>query len=245
MSIKILLTISLGLVAANCWLADAASAISFTANLSEFTDGGTDAGIITLEDVAGGGIRFTAEITKPTINGDIAGLWFGVTDTNLLSSLSVSNLTTSTGETSFNLLTSTSSCPSSGQNNLNGGGTPCSSGLLNSLISFGKAGSSDGLIQSVSFILNSSALTSSFSIDDLNESFGLRYQSTDANKGGSSKLRYHYPGYMGTTSDTFTIKEGQTPPPGAVPVGGFEKPEDDPLNTVHPSGKNKNKNKNK
>lgn len=242
MSSKTLLKISLGIAATSCFYADSAIALVLSAQLNEFT-GDNAAGQITLEDWVDGSIKFTAEITSPTINGDISGLWFGLKDTSLLSSLSISNLTTNTGDNSFNYLYNSdpdsTSCLSSGQNNLNGDKLLCESGLINGLVSFGKAGSSGGLVQTVSFILSSSI--SSLTINDFNEAFGLRYQSTGSAQEGSSKLRYYYPGYMGTTSDSFELSEGQTPPPGAVPVENTEEP-NEPVIVDHP-GKGKAKGK--
>lgn len=243
MSTKTLLSIVLGITAVSCFSASSAQALSFTAGLEEFT-GDNAAGKITLEDWVGGGVKFTAEITAPTINGDISGLWFGLKDTSLLSSLHISNLMTNTGDNSFKYIynsdSNATSCLSSGQNNLNGGTdkTFCESGLTNGLISFGKAGSSGGLVQTVSFILSSK--TNPLTITNFNEAFGLRYQSTGGSE-GSSKLRYYYPGYKGTTSDSFELPAGQTPPPGAVPVGNTQAPNEPAI--VESPGKGKGKGK--
>lgn len=226
----------------SCFHAGSAQALSFAAELEEFT-GNNAAGKITLEDWVDGGVKLTAKITSPTINGDISGLWFGLKDTSLLSSLNISNLMTSTGDNSFdykyNSDPSSTSCLSSGQNNLNGDKVLCESGLTNGLISFGKAGSSGGLVQTVSFIFSSNI--SSLTVTNFNEAFGLRYQSTGSSKNGSSKLRYYYPGYKGTTSDTFELPEGQTPPPGAVPVENPEQSNNS--NKDKAKGKNKGKGK--
>ncbi|NJN73942.1 MAG: hypothetical protein HC799_14565 [Limnothrix sp. RL_2_0] len=110
------------------------------------------------------------------------------------------------------------------------------------MISFGKAGSSTGLVQKVSFILSSSF--ASITVADFNTAFGLRYQSTGSSQGGSSKLRYYYPGYMGTTSSTFELPADQTPPPGAVPVEKVEEESIEPA-VVYPSNNGKDKGKGK
>ncbi|NJN73941.1 MAG: hypothetical protein HC799_14560 [Limnothrix sp. RL_2_0] len=71
----------------SCFHAGSAQALSFTAE--DFT-GDNAAGRITLEDWVDGSVKFTAEIIAPTVNGDIAGFWFGLKDTSLLSSLHIS-----------------------------------------------------------------------------------------------------------------------------------------------------------
>lgn len=185
-------------------------ALSLSRTLYNFT-GDTAVGRITLEDVAGG-VKLSTEITAPTVNGDIAGIWFGLKDINLLNTLlnnSITNLTTNTGESTYQLFTDSRSCPASGYNNLKGGGSPCDSGLLNGLLTLGKAGSSAGWVQSASFVI------SAVQVSDFNDAFGLRYQSTGGTE-GSSKLGYYYPGYMGTTSSVFYLEEGQTVPQGAI-----------------------------
>jgi len=247
-------SISLGIIATSCLYANPAQALSFTAELEEFT-GDNAAGKITIEDGFDGGIKFTAEITSPTISGDISGLWFGLKDTSLLSSLNISEFVATGEETVINGIDpkyyfdsslSPKSCVSndSGPNNLNGGADKefCKSGLTNGLISFG-AGSSEGLVQKVTFLLSST--TSSLTVADFNQAFGLRYQSTGISEKGSSKLtskRCYYPGYKGTMSDTFDCSNGI--PEKAVPVGGFKNPEDDPMYVDRSSDKNESKDKN-
>jgi hypothetical protein len=244
------LSISLGVIATSYLYANPAQALSFTAELEEFT-GDNAAGRITIEDGFDGGIKFTAEIISPTIGGDISGLWFGLKDTSLLSSLSISSFVASKDGTPINginpkyLFNSTqnpTTCLKEGPNNLGGDKVLCESGLTNALISLG-AGSSEGLVQKVTFLLSST--TSSLTVADFNQAFGLRYQSTGISEKGSSKLtskRCYYPGYKGTTSDTFDCSNGI--PEKAVPVGGFENPEDDPMYVDRSSDKNESKDKN-
>ena len=208
-------------------------ALSFTANLMDFT-GDTAAGSITIEDLVGGGVRFSASITEPTINGDIATVAFLV-EPSFLDSLSINNFTSNLGDSlDYSLITGSSVC-SKQDTVFNGGGSPCREDQqLNVALDFGK-GSSDGLLQSLSFEI--SDLTTS----DFVEAFGLRYQSTGTGMGGSSKLGYYYPGYMGTTSQVFYLDENQAPPEGAVPVD--EQPEVQAPDEIRVNGKWKKKNK--
>ena len=184
-------------------------ALSLTADLMNFT-GDTAAGTIKIEDIDGGGVKFSANITKPTIGGDIARVAF-LLDPSLLGSLKIQDFMSNLGDSNsvaYDLLTGDDACG----NVFNGGGSPCKEDLkLNVALDFGRGSPDGSLLQSLSFTI------ADVTTADFTEAFALRYQSTGGPE-GSSKLGYYYPGYMGTTSQVFYLDENQPPPPGAVPV---------------------------
>ena len=209
-------------------------ALSFTANLTNFT-GDTAGGSITIEDLDGGGVKFSANITEPTINGDIARVAFLI-DPNLLDSFSIdkSTFTSNLGgsdKINFDILTGDKACG----NVFNGGGSPCKEEQkLNVALDFGR-GSSNGLLQDFSFNIKN------VEASDFVEAFGLRYQSTGNNQERSSKLGYYYPGYMGTTNQVFYMDADKPAPKGAVLVD--EPPKVQVPDQIRVNGEWKNKNK--
>ena len=156
--------------------ASPAKALSLTASLEEFT-GDNAGGQITLTDRGAGIVELLAEITAPTVNGDINGIWFDIAPVpgNL-------NITGANVNNGFTALNPGDGCANlGGGNNLNGGGNPCP---LNIAVAIGSPGQAGGRITSTLLEITGNGL----SVASFGDTFGLRYQSTGVNFNGSSKL---------------------------------------------------------
>lgn len=175
--------------------ASPAKALSFTANLQNFT-GDNAGGRITVSDSGTtntglGIVELLAEITAPTVNGDINGIFFDLApvssdlDINSIATIVSQNGNVSSGvsvNTRFEALAPGSGCPNlGGGNNLNGGGNPCP---LNVGVAIGAPGAAGGRITSALLTLTGTGLDAT----DFGNTFGLRFQSTGVNTQGSSKL---------------------------------------------------------
>ena len=157
--------------------APAASAATIAGPLTDFT-GDTAGGKMTFTDAGPGTVNLFAEITAPTIGGDIRGLFF-----NVLGGTDGLNVT-GTDVTSFAFNT----CNLGGGNNLEGGGpsAPCAgSNVFDVGISIGQPGAADGTITSTQLTITRAGLTASSFLD---QTIGMRLQSTGADGKGSSKL---------------------------------------------------------
>ncbi len=158
--------------------APSAQAASVTGTLSNFT-GDTAGGKFTFTDDGVDTVKLLAEITPPTVGGDIRGIFFnvlgGTTGLNVVSN----TLGADVNNLDFN------TCNTGGGNNMNGGGGGCYlPGGFDVGFAVASPGTSGGTITSALFTITRSGLTASSFLD---QTIGMRYQATGG-PNGSSKL---------------------------------------------------------
>lgn len=128
---------------------------------------------VTLSDITGGGVKVTlAQSTNTPNNGDLFGAFFNIAGSPTTSS----NVVTGTNVTNYAFNTS----------NLGGGNNVTPAGPFDIGVTFGRSGSSGGLLKSTMFNITGVTVN-----DFLNQSFAIRAQTSGpgANGGnGSTKV---------------------------------------------------------
>ncbi|HBL60592.1 MAG TPA: hypothetical protein DDZ80_19690, partial [Cyanobacteria bacterium UBA8803] len=178
----------------------AANAATLSINLAEYTGDDAGASILLDDGIQAGKVKFTVNVTSPTVGGDIRGLFFDIANNSLLGGL---NITGNTDPFSnFTQIADGVTAAGTG-NNINGGGA-ANPGPFDVGLAIGSAGSSGGLLQTTSFFLSHN--TQSLDISQFfNQTFGLRLQATGGSN-GSSKLK-------GTAPSSGTPTPTPTPTP--------------------------------
>ena len=118
-----------------------AEAAFFTVSTTPFTGSNAKVDFL-VEDIAGG-VKMTASVDTSVNYADIGALWFNLSDNSLFNNLTINgaNITAIDQDGNVNAV-------GSGNNNLNGGGSPAP---MEVGIAFGQPGGAGGLITSTMF----------------------------------------------------------------------------------------------
>ena len=157
---------------------NAANAAQTSFSMNQFT--GSDATVnYTLEDIAGGGVKFTVDASSQL--SDIRGVWFDISDDSLLSGLNILG-----NDITQTVIDANSVNNLGGGVNLNGGGT---SAPFDVGVEIGTQGIGSDDIRSTTFNVFHDSVALSIQ-NFVGQDFGTRLTSVEvgANRNGSSKL---------------------------------------------------------
>lgn len=157
---------------------NAANAASTSFSMNQFTGSNAEVNY-TLEDIAGGGVKFTVDASSQL--SDIRGVWFDISDDSLLSGLNILG-----NDITQTVIDANSVNNLGGGVNLNGGGTSAPFDVGLEIGQSGLRGGRDDFRMTTFNVFHDSV---ALSIENFaGQDFGTRLTSVGTDRNGSSKL---------------------------------------------------------